>query len=76
MSPDQSRAPQEQTKTRSRPVEYSVVSRCPPSASDNAVAHAGQYRDKARSMNSMAGDPPASNLFFARQVDPVVLGAG
>src|SRR5260370_15895447 len=59
MSPDQPQAPQKQTNTRSRPVQYSVVSPCPPSASDKAAAHPGQYRGASRRCRSAsAGNQP------------------
>ena len=59
MSPDQPHAPQKQTNTRSCPAQYSHTSPCPPSASDSAAAHPGQYRGASRRCRSASrGNQP------------------
>src|SRR6185437_3742464 len=59
MSPDQPQAPQKQTNTRSGPAQYSQTRPCPPSVSDKAAAHPGQYRGASRRCRSASkGNQP------------------
>jgi alpha/beta hydrolase fold len=78
MSPDQPQAPQKQTKTRSVPVQYSVISPWPPWASDNAAAHAGQYFGASRRCRSASwGNQPRARSGSggpSARPDPAVSG--